>query len=378
MRALDRPPAISWPPRVPFVLPTPVTNRDEPIVVSIVDDLPATTPAAVAAGNERSFRGERVRASASVSGASTSEPGTGSSEPGTGSSGGLMTMRQPELHADAATLSAIAGAGELPAPTHSSGRLENAPGGAAVIHDRVANVRVERDGTAHIDSKPDIDIHLKVPLHLDIKQDLRDIGDSLGEWYADPYAGERYNRTMDLPKHLQAVPGQCDTYGDSMCDDPDAPEARTMKDPDTGDTTAVIAGGKLDLTAYLARKLHGEDVYASRKLALLDATRDERAARGGVYRAEQLARSAELMRDNLAQLATSSPAELHRALFELWDECTEGDGPTGEAGERARAQVIGWIRAHLPSEGVGAFTASEIAGLDAHRSSKQHFAPYAP
>jgi hypothetical protein len=38
--------------------------------------------------------------------------------------------------------------------------------------------------------------------------------------------------------------------------------------------------------------------------------------------------------------------------------------------------VIGWIRAHLPAGEPGAFSADDIAALDAHRASRQHFAPY--
>jgi hypothetical protein len=285
-----------------------------------------------------------------------------------------MTMRGPELHLDAAALEAIAGHGELPAPIRVSGRLENRPGGSGVVHDAVATMTVERDGAAHLESMPDIDIHLKLPVLPDIRQDLRDIGQDVAEWYADPYAGERYNRTMDLPQHLQAVPGQCDTYGDGMCDDAMAPEAKATKNPLSNDGGATpIAGGRLDLTAYLARKFHVGDQYASRKLKLLDDTRDERVARGTEFRADQLARSAELMQRNLEMLATLPASELHEALFELWDECAEGD-----AGDRARAQVIGWIGAHLPDGHTGEFTAAEIAALDAHRASRQHFSPYPP
>jgi len=85
-----------------------------------------------------------------------------------------------------------------------------------------------------------------------------------------------------------------------------------------------------------------------------------------------------MMRHNLERLwaSTRDPAARRRALFELWDECGEGSGPLGEAGDRARGQVIGWIAAHLPSGSADAFTAEEIASLDARRSSKQHFAPY--
>jgi hypothetical protein len=290
-------------------------------------------------------------------------------------------MRRPDLHASAARLEAIAGQGELPSPVARSGRLDSRPGGTAIIHDAVANIGVERDGTVHVHDKADIDIHLMLPVFPDLRRDLREIGETVATWYADPYAGTRYNRTLDLPQHLQAVPGQCDTYGDAMCDDAMSPEMKAHKTTlsNGGDETSV-AGGKLDITAYLMRKFHVGDAYASRKLKLLDDTRAERAERGAAYRDAQLARSAELMRANLAELArlaATDPAALHETLFELWDECAEGDDATGAAGQRARSQVVGWIRAHAPAGGPGAFTPAEIATLDARRVSAQHFAPYA-
>src|SRR5437588_671770 len=83
-------------------------------------------------------------------------------------------------------------------------------------------------------------------------------------------------------------------------------------------------------------------------------------------RTGQLAASAELMRRNLEALwkATANPDERHAVLFELWDECAEGEGPIGDAGQRARAEVIGWIRAKLPQDHPGAFTAAELQALD--------------
>jgi hypothetical protein len=47
---------------------------------------------------------------------------------------------------------------------------------------------------------------------------------------------------------------------------------------------------------------------------------------------------------------------------------------TDDAGDRARAQVIGFIRGAAGTP--GAFTLDEIAALDARRTSKQHVAPY--
>jgi hypothetical protein len=342
---------------------------------------PAAEPIAVVIFDERAtasgLRGAAVvsneRASGHARGAATAaETAAGDGAVGRSRGADLMTMRGPELHLDDAALAAIAGHTELPSPVRISGRLHDRPGGTGVIHDAVATVTVERDGTAHLESMPDIDIHLKLPVLPDIRQDLRDIGQDVAEWYADPYAGERYNRTIDLPQHLQAIPGQCDTYGDAMCDDAMSPEMKATKNPLSNDGGATsIAGGRLDLTSYLAKKFHVGDVYASRKLKLLDDTRDERVARGTEFRADQLAHSAELMQRNLDRLAAIDPAELHEALFELWDECAEDD-----AGDRARAQVIGWIGAHLPAGHAGEFTADEIATLDARRASTQHFAPY--
>jgi hypothetical protein len=87
---------------------------------------------------------------------------------------------------------------------------------------------------------------------------------------------------------------------------------------------------------------------------------------------------AAIMQRNLEVVwrATEDPEERRDALFTLWDECGEGDGRVGEAGERARKMVIGWIRARLPARSPGAFTPDEIARRSAHRRSTQPFVPY--
>jgi len=148
--------------------------------------------------------------------------------------------------------------------------------------------------------------------------------------------------------------------------------------PTSGEGGGGLISGKLDITSYLMRKTHAGDPYASRKRALLDATFEERVAKGGEFRGEQLAHSAELVHRNLELLwaTVRDPRERRAALFTLWDECAEGDGPLGEAGERARAEVIGWIRAHLPPDSPDAFTPDELAAFAAQRSSQQPFVPY--
>jgi hypothetical protein len=136
------------------------------------------------------------------------------------------------------------------------------------------------------------------------------------------------------------------------------------------------AGARFDVTDWQMRS-HGMDPYASRKLAFLDRTRDQRVEIGRRYKHQQLAQSAELMQRNLNRLAATAPdlQARKRGLFELWDDCAEaGDGDLVAGGAAARARVVGYIRAQL--RGADAYTADELARLNARRRSKLPFAPY--
>lgn len=136
-------------------------------------------------------------------------------------------------------------------------------------------------------------------------------------------------------------------------------------------------GVTFDVTDALMRS-QGMDPYASAKLALLDDTRDVRVAMGREYRSYQLAHADELMRANIdAVYATvPDPAQRKQALFALWDECAEsGDPALVAAGAAARAVVEHHIRQELT--GAEAYTAHELAALNARRTSATAFAPYA-
>jgi hypothetical protein len=269
-------------------------------------------------------------------------------------------MRGPDLGLAPDIAARIAAGGRaLPEKAHESGRLENAPGGGGVIHDRVTTVTVERDGTAHFHDKPDIDPHWQVPIpHVDVEQDLHELGDALQDWYRDPYKATRYGTTADLSEIANAVPGNCDAWGAVMCDDPLAPGAEERAKRHANSTVGV--GGAADISAWLMRKYGHFDPYAARKAKLLDDTRDERAERGAAFRAEQAARSAELMQRTLEDLWAHErdPAVRRQALYELWSDCADDD-----AGQRARAMVIGWIRSKLPAGSGDAFSADELARL---------------
>jgi hypothetical protein len=388
---------------IPQLAPVPVhtmvgsTAEPEPIEVIVLSEpaptesrIPASTHVAAAAtahvGTPPRRRDAVAIAStetASIAASATTAVIETGPSPETGSGAtppGLMHMRargtgldiSPEIAARIPGRPYVA-----PAEPKVSGKLENTPGGGAVVHDAVTTMSIERDGNIKFADKPDIDLHFHLPIpDLDPEEIRKDIGRDLTEWFKDPYAATKFGRKAEVSRVWMAVPGACDSYGDVWCDDEMAPkeEKEARQQEKTGGS---IFGGNADISAYLQRKFVG-DPYASRKLKLLDDTRDERVARGGAFRSQQLVRSAELMRRTLEQLWAYEldPAKRRAALFELWDDCDEGDGERGQAGQRARAMILGWIGARLPRGSAGAFTDDEISRLESRRSSKQAFAPY--
>jgi hypothetical protein len=136
--------------------------------------------------------------------------------------------------------------------------------------------------------------------------------------------------------------------------------------------------GRMSFDDALMRR-YGIDPYAAEKLRWLDKTRDERARIGLANRKYDLAHSTQFMQANLEWLwkKTADPAERKQALFELWDEVAEtGDDDLVRGGAAARTYLIGFVRAHLPAGSPGAFTTPELDRLNAHRTSRERFAPY--
>ena len=124
---------------------------------------------------------------------------------------------------------------------------------------------------------------------------------------------------------------------------------------------------------------HGMDPYASAKRKWLDETRDERYAIGKAYDQKRLRKSTVLMEKNVARLlaVTADTRARKRGLFELWDDCAEAGSDDVLAGAKAaRAFVLGVIRTEFPAGSANAFTADELAQLNAHRASRAKFAPY--
>ena len=361
------------------IVPPPAVAPQVIEVAFLGAEAPAPAALAVVAAPARASHVAAVAHAASGVSVAT-ETGSSTSTSTTSETGRRhLGMRGPELHPSDETLGHIAEqtghAGTTPIPSH---RIEDAPGGRAVIHDEVTDIAVDRDGTAHLHDKPDIDVHIAVN-PLAIISNLKGAGKLISDWAEDPEAGKRYGRTQDLSRANQASPGGCG-WGDPMCDDPEAPDADKAARKRGGAGQAMLFGiaGKLDITSYLMRKLGVGDAYDARKMKALDDTRLERAEQGGKYKEEQLAHASQLMQQNLERVwsGTRDPDERKVVLFELWDECVEGEGVQAEAGARARMMVIGWIRAHIPAGTHGAYTPQDLAALDAHRTSHAHFAPY--
>lgn len=229
-------------------------------------------------------------------------------------------------------------------------------GGYLESDEGVFVARVAPDGTVTFHDRANVQVHLKVPTP-------RSIARGLADWAHDPYARIRE--------------GACDP------NDPTPAEACRVRTsdaddkPDHGGGVPIIAGS-FDATDAIMRAA-GQDPYAARKLAMLDRTRAVREQMALAHQRKTLAASGTAMRAALARLATATLTDDARRdrLFALWDSCLE-DGSDDEraAGRAARAEVIGWIRAHAPAGSAAGFTAAQLAAYNARRASTAAFAPY--
>jgi hypothetical protein len=208
------------------------------------------------------------------------------------------------------------------------------------------SLRSEPDGTAHLHDTRNLRWVLGVPTKGDVRTWIAGWQDEL----ADAYSGK--------PK--------------DYCNYPERPIEHPI-----GSIGATVM--KFDVTDWMMRR-HGDDPYASAKLAQLDATRAERVQAGARYRQAELGHAGVLAQRNLETLwaTVANPAERKRALFALWDECSDsGTDADVEAGARARARIVAFIREHLAAGTPNAFTAGELAALNRDKQSREVFAPYA-
>ncbi|MEZ4404119.1 MAG: hypothetical protein R3B06_29120 [Kofleriaceae bacterium] len=338
-------PTLSPPPQVAAPPPAPRSQLAPPPAPA--HTTPAPGPAALATSGAGPTSGE-------VPGPAVA-PGTG---PATGDgSSGLLDMRGPgrvDLSPRAVVAHVDIDPGAPPPPAiRPTGELTPSGGGTFRADKPGFVADIARDGRVTFKDKPAFSFHLKVP-------NPKDLARGLERWFEDPMA-DAAKGAVPLTREQLAV-------GD------DAPGNK----PQFGGTVPV-AGGTMELTDWVMRH-GGIDPYASAKRAFLDRTRDERAALRSADDRRLLKDTTQTIRKHLAQVWARGEvdAATRRAqLFELWDDAVEdGSDAEREAGDAARAAVIGFIRAHLPADGPDAYTAAELAALNAHRLSRARFAPY--
>ena len=236
---------------------------------------------------------------------------------------------------------------EAPPPEEpTSGKLRPDGGGTYRSNQGPFTAKVGKDGSVSLKDGKNLRIKLALP-------SPKQLGKMIGDWYQDP------NKPVGfLPP-------------------PDPEKFERDQLTGGGEGLPILAGG-FDISDAFMRST-GTDPYASKKLAFLDATRAERVQIGMRHKSEQLAQVSELMQKNLQRLwaTIADPAARRAALFDLWDEVEEtGSEELVAAGLRARALVVGWIRAKLPAGSVAAYTEAELAALNARRTSTAAFAPY--
>jgi hypothetical protein len=258
----------------------------------------------------------------------------------------LAMRREPgkQLTLDGVDLGAIALArpNEAVLPVAPSGLLHPSGGGEQAARSGGVTMKVAPDGDIDFESGNAAKVSIAVPSAADV----------LG----GPDTGQEEAPIQDLPQHEQAVEGGWNSGSRSG---------------------GASIGGGFDITSLVMSKL-GMDPDQARKQKMMEATHEERAQQRAVHSDAQLRDADKLVRKTLAQLwrATTDPAARRQALFELWDECEEGEGARAEAGARVRTHVLGWIRAKLPAGSRDAYTDDEVARLNAGRRSSQPFKPY--
>jgi hypothetical protein len=141
----------------------------------------------------------------------------------------------------------------------------------------------------------------------------------------------------------------------------------------------VMGGVNWDLTDAVMRS-RGEDPYRYEKHKVMARTFERRAAMKAQYdRAHMRAALDDLPLYLFAVWHEPrwSPELRRRILFELWDECAEeGNSLIASGGAEARRTIEEFVRVHLPAGSPLGFTREELDGLNAHRLSRQGFAPY--
>jgi hypothetical protein len=142
----------------------------------------------------------------------------------------------------------------------------------------------------------------------------------------------------------------------------------TLDTPTLGEPESIMPRGGFDLTDAVTHDpyRHEKEWFVRETEGLRDRmarAHDAHLARAGLTR----------MRARLARVwadGSRSARERRRAIFELWDECADGDD-----GRPAREMIIRFVRRVLPAGRAG-YSNRELDALNRVRVSAEPFAPY--
>jgi hypothetical protein len=144
----------------------------------------------------------------------------------------------------------------------------------------------------------------------------------------------------------------------------------------------------------IIRKAQKRELWANDKAKLLERTFDLRLAVALAFAEDNIDRRLKVLyRDLIDAWGADRPVVARRkTIFDRWDECDESmrvklpgfedathsriDELRKTAGQRARDEIHGFIRKHIPKSSADAYPEAELAELNRKRKSKQRFAPY--
>jgi hypothetical protein len=141
----------------------------------------------------------------------------------------------------------------------------------------------------------------------------------------------------------------------------------------------VGVSGTFDINDALERAA-GNDPYAAEKRKIAEETFEDRLCLAQAAARQRKQEGLFRLSQQLQRLTSTpglSDARRRELVFDLWDDCVEetADGEP-DLGAAARATIIAFIRRTFPPESPRAYTAGELASLNARRSSRRAFAPY--
>ncbi len=145
----------------------------------------------------------------------------------------------------------------------------------------------------------------------------------------------------------------------------------------------------------LVSKAQKKELWAREKSQFLKRTFEFRLAIAVAFAETQIDRRIKQLYRDLVEIWSEDarPAVARRkTIFKRWDECEETlkialpgfegaedsriDKLRHSAGEKARAQIVAFVRRHAPRDSADAYSTAELEALNRGRRSKQKFAPY--